>query len=205
MIEKNKLVKSTVRGRKTSARIIESGMKLFKQKGMIATTIDDVLEDSNTGKSQFFHYFNNKDHFVLEVLKYYIEDVFSKDGEFSRNITSLEELDIWLANKAEIHGGEGCEFACIFASSSNEETKDQKEIVIEVQNGLKRKTDFFRAVFNNMKDNGVLKKDTDSDSLAKHFLSSIKGGVLISRLNKNPEYILETNKNLMSYIKFFAK
>jgi len=44
----------------TKTRMILSAFDLFHQQGVSATSVDEILEKSDTGKSQFYHYFSNK-------------------------------------------------------------------------------------------------------------------------------------------------
>lgn len=40
-------------------RIIASAADLFHKQGVHATSPDDVIENSDTGKGQFYHYFKS--------------------------------------------------------------------------------------------------------------------------------------------------
>ena len=45
----------------TKSRIVTSAWKLFYEQGYDNTTIDDIVEASNTSKGSFYHYFKSKD------------------------------------------------------------------------------------------------------------------------------------------------
>jgi len=45
----------------TKGRIVSAAWKLFYQYGYNNTTIDDIVEESNTSKGSFYHYFSSKD------------------------------------------------------------------------------------------------------------------------------------------------
>ena len=47
--------------RNTKGRIIESAWELFYEQGYENTTIDDIVEHSETSKGSFYHYFDSKD------------------------------------------------------------------------------------------------------------------------------------------------
>lgn len=47
--------------RNTKGRIIESAWELFYEQGYENTTIDDIVEHSETSKGSFYHYFDGKD------------------------------------------------------------------------------------------------------------------------------------------------
>ncbi|MCA9399346.1 MAG: TetR/AcrR family transcriptional regulator [Candidatus Omnitrophica bacterium] len=52
------------RGQKTRERMLRTAFDLFHQKGVNATSVDEVLEKSGTGKSQFYYYFKSKEGLV---------------------------------------------------------------------------------------------------------------------------------------------
>ena len=54
---------------KARQRMIDSALELFHQQGVNATSIDQILEKSETGKSQFSHYFKNKEGVVRAVIE----------------------------------------------------------------------------------------------------------------------------------------
>ena len=45
--------------RNTKGRIIESAWELFYEQGYENTTIDDIVEHSETSKGSFYHYFDS--------------------------------------------------------------------------------------------------------------------------------------------------
>lgn len=51
----------------TRDRIIESGLKLFLEKGYDATSVSMIMKDVGISKSTFFHYFNTKQDLVNEI------------------------------------------------------------------------------------------------------------------------------------------
>src|ERR1700730_10747376 len=67
-----------VRGAHTKLRIIRAAADLFHQKGARATSPDEIIEASQTGKGQFYHYFRNKEGLVHEVLQTYLDAI--KEG-----------------------------------------------------------------------------------------------------------------------------
>lgn len=55
-------------------RIIDAAKTLLCQTGYHATSVRDVLEASNTGKGQFYYYFDSKQELGLAVIATHVED-----------------------------------------------------------------------------------------------------------------------------------
>ena len=58
-----------VRGAETRGRIIQVAAELFHKQGVRATSPDEIIEASGTGKGQFYHYFKSKEGLIQEVLQ----------------------------------------------------------------------------------------------------------------------------------------
>lgn len=74
----------------TKTRMIHAARDLLLQKGVEATSVDDVLTATKTGKSQFYHYFKSKAGMVTEVL-----DAMLRDASFPI-ITNWEAVQPFL-------------------------------------------------------------------------------------------------------------
>ena len=61
----------------TKSRIVSSAWKLFYRYGYESTTIDDIVELSQTSKGSFYHYFNSKDE-LLGSLSYLFDDKYEE-------------------------------------------------------------------------------------------------------------------------------
>lgn len=50
----------------TRERIFHTALKLFAERGFMATTIDAIAQEADIGKSTFFNYFDNKESILLQ-------------------------------------------------------------------------------------------------------------------------------------------
>lgn len=67
--EKDGLKMAKKSERDTKGRIINAAWQLFYKQGYEATTIDEIVEASQTSKGSFYHYFDSKD-MLLGTLSY---------------------------------------------------------------------------------------------------------------------------------------
>lgn len=65
---------------KTIDKMLKAATTLLLTKGVEATSVDDVLKATKTGKSQFYHYFGNKAGMVDHVIDGLLSDI--NKGEF---------------------------------------------------------------------------------------------------------------------------
>ena len=91
------MTKRSNQGVDTRLRIIASAADLFHKQGVHATSPDDVIEASDTGKGQFYHYFKSKEGLVHAVLQTHLEAI--RTGSATLNTTSNRGR-IWNAGSA---------------------------------------------------------------------------------------------------------
>ena len=83
----------------TKSRIVSAAWKLFYKYGYENTTIDDIVEASQTSKGSFYHYFDSKDA-LLGSLSYLFDEKYS---ELSETIDpSLDAVEKLLALNSEL-------------------------------------------------------------------------------------------------------
>jgi TetR/AcrR family transcriptional repressor of nem operon len=63
-----KALPTTERGRRSRAAILDTAAQMMHAQGIAATSMDDVLIASGAGKSQLYHYFENKQDLCAAVL-----------------------------------------------------------------------------------------------------------------------------------------
>lgn len=91
--------------RNTKGRIVDAAWSLFYEQGYDATTIDDIVERSETSKGSFYHYFNSKDA-LLSSLSYLfdakyeqlMEQIDPEMNSFDRLIYLNHELFLMIEN-----------------------------------------------------------------------------------------------------------
>lgn len=78
--------------RNTKGRIVDAAWSLFYEQGYDATTIDDIVERSETSKGSFYHYFNSKDA-LLSSLSYLFDAKYEQLMEqIDPAMTSFDQL-----------------------------------------------------------------------------------------------------------------
>lgn len=85
------MVEKFIKKPMTSAqeRILTAAWDLIHEHGFDGTSVDDILKRSNTGKSQFYHYFGSKEGLVHAMLGEARKLI--KEG----NIEGLSPIENW--------------------------------------------------------------------------------------------------------------
>jgi len=79
-------------GKNTKSRIVSAAWKLFYEQGYDNTTIDDIVNASNSSKGSFYHYFDSKDA-LLGSLSMIFDDKYEELQEkLSDEMSSIDKL-----------------------------------------------------------------------------------------------------------------
>src|SRR6266478_7071662 len=96
------MIARSSQGAGTRLRIIQAAADLFHKQGVGATSPDEIIEVSGTGKGQFYHYFKSKEGLVHEVLQFYLDDIAKGIAPLSYEIDSWEDLERWFFSNIEL-------------------------------------------------------------------------------------------------------
>ena len=78
--------------RNTKGKIISAAWKLFYEQGYDDTTVDEIVEESETSKGSFYHYFSGKDS-LLSSLSFIFDEKYEElKGHLDEDSTAIEKL-----------------------------------------------------------------------------------------------------------------
>jgi len=175
----------TGRGRASRERIVERAAALFAERGVAATSLDEVLAAAGAGKSQLYHYFRGRDELVAAAVGMRCAQVLSELTRALGAVASLAELEQALAAFADGYeqmGLPGCPIGSLAAevAERNEDARRQTAAAFDAWEQL------FADALDRMRDRGELRADASAAVLATALLASIEGGMVLSQARKDP-------------------
>src|SRR5713226_265479 len=111
-------------GAETRLRIIQVAADLFHKQGVHATSPDQVIEASNTGKGQFYYYFKNKEGLVHEVLQAHLDAIRTGVAPLNYEIASWQDLEHWFIAHVKLQKRFRMTRGCPFCSIGNAATEN---------------------------------------------------------------------------------
>ena len=193
------------KGSKTRAKLIETARELFHKNGVRATSIDQILEVSGTGKSQFYHYFKGKEDIVHEVLQFYMRMGRSGKGPVKVYINSWKDLERFFYDHVNGIKMFNSERSCPVGSIGNELASENEEIRKDVNLIFGFMRNNISNFLKDLKDKGKLKKSADPESLADFCISAVQGSLLLAKVRKDSKAAENTADHALKYLKSFAK
>jgi TetR/AcrR family transcriptional regulator, transcriptional repressor for nem operon len=175
---------TTKRGRASRERIVERAAELFAERGIAATSVDEVLAAAGAGKGQFYHYFRGRDELAAAAVGFRCAQVVAGLTGALGGVSSLAGLERALAALIagfEQMGMPGCPIGTLAAevAGRNEDARRQAAAGFDAWERL------LAEALERMRQHGELRADASPAGLATGLLASIEGGMLLSQARKD--------------------
>ena len=177
----------TSRGEAKRRLLLAQGAGMFMENGYHGTGIQEVVDRVKVPKGSFYNYFDSKEHFAIEVIRFCAARTMTDLDEQLQN-TDVEALEL-IANCFERQAChcEASEFreGCIFGNLAAEvaESSDAcRHAVASAMEAMGRK---YLAVLERGQREGTVRSDVPADELAGLLLNAWEGAVLRMKVVKS--------------------
>lgn len=175
----------TAKGEATRLRIVAAAADLMYTQGVEATSVDDVIEASGTGKSQVYHYFSDKTELVEAVVRAQIERVLGEQAPFLDDLRTMRGFERWRdAIVVGVRGWRGAH-GCPMGSLAGEIAGRCETARENLQRGFSVWQHWFRLGLERMQDSGELRPDADPEELAVGLMAAVQGGYLLVKTTRD--------------------
>ena len=191
----------SAQGAETRLRMIQAAADLFHKQGVHATSPDDIIEATNTGKSQFYHYFKNKEGLVHEVLQTHLEAIRTGTAPLKYQIESWEDLERWFMAHVELQEQFRMTRGCPFGTIGNEVTENDElirqdlSLIFEVVKGK------LAAFFIKEKAKGAIPPEADPDTLADFCIAAVQGAMLMGKIQRSSRLVQTMVYEALSHVR----
>jgi AcrR family transcriptional regulator len=192
------------RGAATRLRIIRVAADLFHRQGVGATSPDQVIEASGTGKGQFYHYFKSKEGLVHEVLQTYLEDISKGVAPLSYEINSWENLELWFRSNIELQKKFNMTRGCPFGTIGNEVTENDELIRQDLSLIFEIVKNKLAAFFIKEKATGRLSHESNEEHLADFCIATIQGAMLLGKIKRNSQTVETAVDEALAHLRRYA-
>ena len=194
----------TPRGAQTRDRILTSAADLIHQRGVAATSIDDILAASGTGKSQFYLYFASKDELVRDVLHHNLKTILDAQEGLLEGLSTWKGIKAWLDALADNYARQDLVGGCRLGSLAAEMAERDEELRLVMAEAFSCWEAFLAAGLEAMKGSGALRPGADPSALADATMASIQGGYLLSTTKKDIRPMRNALQAAYAHLRSFA-
>ncbi|MDH5189260.1 MAG: TetR/AcrR family transcriptional regulator [Rhodospirillaceae bacterium] len=193
-------------GAATKELILNSAQELVYERGFSATTLDLMLERAKLTKGAFFHHFKNKDDLALSLIERYL------DGE-SVLLNSLVERAEQLTRDPlqqvliiigfiidDIKTGGALSKGCLFASYAFELAEFDENVRSLARKGFTKWREVIGGKVAQAMEMYKPKLPVSSMDLTENMLAAFEGGIVIFRMEGNPDIIAKSLSAFRNYV-----
>jgi AcrR family transcriptional regulator len=195
----------TARGDETRRQIVAAAGDLFHKQGVVATSPDQIIEASGTGKGQFYHYFKNKQGLVHEVLQTHLEEIRSGGGSLSYDITTWDELEQWFINQVVLQKRFRMTRGCPFGTIGNEVTENDELIRQDLSLIFEVAKAKIATFFVKEKASGRVDPKVREEQLADFCLATIQGAMLMGKVKRSSQVAESVVREAMAHLRQYVK
>jgi TetR/AcrR family transcriptional repressor of nem operon len=173
----------------TRNALLETGMDIMIEKGYTNTGIQEILTALQVPKGSFYHYFDSKENYAVEIIRHFDETYSTTLQAILRNqeLSPLNRLrEYCLTGKANMLA-QDCRKGCLIGNLS-QEMADQSEVLrTELMTVMRKWRDLFAACIEEGQKSGEIRGQISADALAELFLSGWSGAVMRAKTVKQVE------------------
>jgi TetR/AcrR family transcriptional regulator, transcriptional repressor for nem operon len=175
----------TPKGRATRDRIVAAAANLMNTGGVAGTSTEDVQAAANVSASQIYHYFADKRSLTRAVIEYQTDTIVGIQETLLLRLDDVDALRAWAELIVAFQRDGACRGGCPLGTLASELAESYRRWQRAIRTGLGA-----------MADRGEFLPGTKIDSLATALLTTLQGGLLLTKTLRDPEP-LETGLNTM--------
>ena len=172
----------TPKGERTRARIVEAAAALIHERGVAATTLDDVKAAAEVSGSQMYHYFADKNELVQAVIDYQADTIVKQNRQA---LGSPKGIQAWrkmvVTGVRSTHGKGGCALGSLGGQLAESDPEARALIAAGFDQWAAAISDGLRSLHAD----GKLPPDIDPDDLATTLLATLQGGLLLAQVQRS--------------------
>jgi TetR/AcrR family transcriptional repressor of nem operon len=180
---------TTEKGRATRKRILQAAAELVAERGTAATSLEDVEARAGVGRSQLYHYFDDRDDLLRAVVDTTTDSVLGVQADLFRELDTLDGIDRWFAALVAFQDERGAVGGCPIGSLVGQLAERDEETRRALASGFERWEAPLRDGLTRMRERGELRADADVDALADLTMAAIQGGLLLTQVRRDPQQL----------------
>jgi TetR/AcrR family transcriptional repressor of nem operon len=171
----------------TKQRLIQAGLKLLLEQGYNDLGIQELLAATGTPKGSFYHHFEDKEDFALQVLAAYMEQVHAGlDACLADSaLPPLERIRCFFAMTLQAYAKEGY-LGCLMGGLGQELSGVSETFRRKIEECFATISARMAGCLDEARQKGDIAKDCDVKHMADLLVDCWEGAALRSRLRRNP-------------------
>ena len=182
-------IPKTEKGRATRGRILQAAAGLVAERGAASVSLEDVEERAGVGRSQLYHYFEDRDDLLRGVVDTTTEAVLGAQDGLLEELDSFEGIDRWFAALVALQEARGATGGCPIGSLVGQLAERDEPTRAALVSGFDRWERPLIEGLERMRERGLLRADAPIEVLADVTMAAIQGGLLLTQVRRDSQQL----------------
>ncbi|CAN5391326.1 TetR/AcrR family transcriptional regulator [soil metagenome] len=194
----------TRKGQATRDRIVAAAANLMYEQGVAGTSTEDVQQAAGVSASQVYHYFGDKRSLTRAVIEYWSEAILGFQEPLLVHLDDFDALRGWAEVVVDIQRSKDFRGGCPLGSLASELADNDTIARDDLAASYLRWQNAIRAGLADMKERGDLVESADADKLATALLTTLQGGLLLTKTLRDGGPLETALHTMIDHIASFA-
>ncbi len=194
------------RGAETRERILDGAERLVLDRGLAATSIDEILTETHTSKGAFFHHFPTKNHLARALVeRYAASDVAFLDEYMARVESAHDDPAVQVVEFIRLFEDAAHELvaqqpSCLYVSYIYERQLFEDGTNDVIVDAFRVWRERLAAKLRAAAELHPPRADVDLDALADHLLATFEGAFVLTRAMDDPDIMRRQLALVRTYV-----
>lgn len=183
-------------------KLLDAALRVFREKGYTATTVEDLCRAAGVTKGSFFHHFSSKEALALAAIEHWNEvtGALFADAPFQRIADPRERLLAYIDFRAELIAGELPEFTCLLGTLVQEVFAAHPRLRAAAGDGIERHVDTLVPTIEAARALHAPDAAWDARSLGRYLQAVIQGAFILAKASGKPDAARDCVAHLRHYV-----
>lgn len=182
--------------------LLAKGLELFNRQGYHGTGLKEILDAAGVPKGSFYHYFESKEHFAVEIINHYRALEFDRwENTFKGTRDDrLSEIRHGLATLIDEYEAEEAKIGCLIANLSGELAASSPYFRSAIHASSEEVLACIEADFALAQEQGTLRRDLPPRELACLFWDAWQGAMLRMKVTRSTAPLRQVVDHLLDHL-----
>lgn len=175
--------------RDTRTALLQEGIALMQERGYTATRIQDVLTRLGMPKGSFYHHFDSKETFAVEIIRFFAgeQSASLRQTLEDPNLSPLQRLRSYCEETKRSLALQHCRKGCLLGNLSQEMADQSETLRKELCSVLLGRRDIFATCIREGQRLGEITNERSAEALAEFLLDAWSGAIAQAKTIKRLE------------------
>ncbi|QNI36003.1 TetR/AcrR family transcriptional regulator [Edaphobacter albus] len=186
------------KGEETRQKIIAAAAPLFNKQGYAGCVIKDIMAATGLEKGGIYRHFESKEEIAAEAFEYAwtVSSAHRRRGmdEIPNHVDRLKHYIAGFGTRSSIPGG------CPLLNTGVDSDNGNPILRERVRNALREWQSMLKTVLADGIAAGTVRKNVDIEKASRLIITTLEGGMFVSRIEKNDQALKDAMEHLDIYL-----